>query len=103
MASRSANVVARVEPDIKQKAEGILAKLGISESTGINMFYREIILYNGLPFRPSIPSTPKSLDEMTKAEFDAKMTRALEQSDRGEGTPSDEFFDRLRQEIKDNA
>jgi len=62
MASRSANVVARVEPDIKQKAEGILARLGISESTGINMFYREIILYNGLPFRPSIPTAPKTLD-----------------------------------------
>lgn len=103
MASRSANVVARVEPEIKQQAESILARLGISESTGINMFYREIILYNGLPFRPSIPSAPKSLDEMTGSEFDAKMTRALEQSDRGEGTPSDEFFDQLRQEIKDNA
>ena len=61
MTMKSANVAARVEPEIKEQAEHILAQLGISASGGINMFYRQVILSNGLPFRPSIPSArPKT-------------------------------------------
>lgn len=100
MAVKSSNVMARVEPEIKEEAEAILAQLGITASGGINMFYRQIILWRGLPFRPSVPiSRPTSLDEMTKEEFEAKMARGLEQAKRGEGIPADEFFDSLREEI----
>lgn len=102
MALKSSNVTARVEPEIKEKAEEILSRLGISASSGINMFYRQIILWNGLPFRPSIPMhTPKSFDEMTKEEFDEKLSRALNQHETGEGIPADEFFSTLKQEILD--
>lgn len=100
MAIKSSNVAARVEPEIKEEAEAILAQLGISASNGINMFYRQIILWRGLPFRPSVPaSRPFSLDEMTKEEFDAKMARGLAQAQAGEGVPADEFFASLKQEI----
>lgn len=100
MAIKSSNVAARVEPEIKEEAEAILAQLGISASNGINMFYRQIILWRGLPFRPSLPaSRPLSLDEMTKEEFNAKMARGLAQAKAGEGVPADEFFASLRQEI----
>lgn len=100
MAIKSSNVAARVEPEIKEQAEAILAQLGISASSGINMFYRQVIMWNGLPFRPSIPMRrPLSLDEMTKEEFDAKMARGLAQAKAGEGLPADEFFSSLRQEI----
>ena len=86
MAIKSSNVAARVEPEIKEKAESILSSLGISASSGINMFYRQIILWNGLPFRPSIPPTTlKSLDEMTKEGFDAMMGKGLEQAKANEG------------------
>lgn len=100
MALKSSNVAARVEPEVKEKAEAILSQLGISASNGINMFYRQVILWNGLPFRPSIPSSsPKSLQEITREEFDAKMARGLAQARAGEGIAADEFFDALEQEI----
>ncbi len=100
MAVKSSNVMARVEPEIKEEAEAILSQLGISASNGINMFYRQIILWRGLPFRPSIPSSkPASLDEMTKEEFDTKMTRSLKQAENSEGIPADEFFTSLKEEI----
>ena len=100
MAIKSSNVTARVEPEIKEQAEEILAQLGISVSSGINMFYRQIILWRGLPFRPSIPaSRPVSLEEMTKEEFDAKMARGIAEANAGEGIPADEFFTSLREEI----
>ena len=100
MAIKSSNVTARVEPEIKEQAEEILAQLGISVSSGINMFYRQIILWRGLPFRPSIPaSRPYSLEEMTREEFDAKMARGIAEANAGEGIPADEFFTSLREEI----
>ncbi len=100
MAIKSSNVAARVEPEIKEQAEAILAKLGISASSGINMFYRQIIMWNGLPFRPSIPSKrPVSLEEMTREEFDAKMERSLAQAKAGEGVPAEEFFSDLEQDV----
>ncbi len=100
MAIKSSNVAARVEPEIKEQAEAILAQLGISVSSGINMFYRQIIMWNGLPFRPSIPMNRlTSLDEMTKEDFDMKMARGLAQAKAGEGVPADEFFASLKQEI----
>lgn len=100
MSIKSSNVAARVEPEIKEKAEEILSRLGISASNGINMFYRQVILWNGLPFRPSIPvAAPKSLGEMTREDFDAKMARSLAQVEAGEGVPADEFFYSLKQEV----
>ena len=44
MAAKSANLYARIEPDVKEQAEGILATLGIPASNAINMFYKQIIL-----------------------------------------------------------
>jgi DNA-damage-inducible protein J len=64
------------------------------------MFYRQIIMWNGLPFRPSIPtSRPHSLEEMTEEEFDAKMARGLAEAKAGQGIPADDFFESLREEI----
>ena len=102
MSLKSSNVTARVEPEIKEQAEAILSRLGISASSGINMFYRQIILWNGLPFRPSLPiNEPKALDEMKKEEMDMKLSRAMLQSHRGEGLSANEFFNSLREELVD--
>lgn len=100
METKRSNVIARVEPEVKKKAEAILNELGITASGGINMFYRQIILWNGLPFRPTIPAfSPKSIHDMTKEEFDAKLSQGYMQAKAGEGTDADMFFDTLRQEI----
>ena len=44
MAAKSANLYARIEPEVKEKAESILSALGIPASSAINMFYKQIIL-----------------------------------------------------------
>lgn len=96
MAARTANVVARVEPDIKVRAEGIMEKMGISASTAINMFYRQVIFCNGLPFGLTVP---KAYDEMTREEFDAAMAVGLAEAKAGKSVPADEVFDRLIGEL----
>ena len=50
MATKSSNLYVRIEPEVKEKAESILATLGISVSSAINMFYKQIILQKGIPF-----------------------------------------------------
>ena len=54
--AKSANLYARIEPEIKEQAEKILSTLGIPASNAINMFYKQIILQRGLPFEVKIPS-----------------------------------------------
>ena len=43
MAIKSANVVARVEPDIKEKAEAIFETLGIPDAAGIDLRMTDVM------------------------------------------------------------
>ena len=47
--AKSANLYARIEPEIKEEAEAILSALGVPASNAITMFYKQIILHRGLP------------------------------------------------------
>ena len=69
MATKSANLYARIEPDVKEKAESILSALGIPASSAINMFYKQIILQRGLPFEVKIPSArPVDISTLSEVE-----------------------------------
>ena len=50
MATKSANVLARVEPEVKEQAESIMSKLGVPASVVINMLYKQIIMTKSIPF-----------------------------------------------------
>jgi hypothetical protein len=64
------------------------------------MFYRQVIYWNGMPFRPSIPvGVPKAYDEMTKEEFDTAMSTGLAQAKANQSASVDEVFDRLIGEL----
>ncbi len=95
MATRSANVNVRVEPDVKKQAEDILDKLGVSASAFINMTYRQVIMKRGIPFSVELPSRIRTLDIMTDEEFDEIMQTGLEQAKKGESVPYEEAFDCL--------
>lgn len=44
MAAKTLNLYVRIELEVKEEAESILAALGIPASNAINMFYKQIIL-----------------------------------------------------------
>lgn len=96
MATKTSNVLARVEPDIKEQAEAVLDRLGIPVSTLINMLYRQIIMTQSVPFRLSIPTIPMARDEMDNAAFDVMMETGLAQAQAGQGVTLDACFRRLR-------
>lgn len=76
MASKTANLYARIEPDVKEQAESILSTLGIPVSSAINMFYKQIILNRGLPFDVKIPRTkPVNITELSETELNAELEK----------------------------
>ena len=99
MATKTANVLARVEPDVKEQAEAIMAKLGIPASTVINMLYKQIIMTRSIPFTLSVPSAPTARDEMDTATFNAMMEEGLSQAKAGQGYSLDEAFDLLHKGV----
>lgn len=99
MATKTANVIARVEPDIKEKAENIMEQLGIPTSVLINMLYKQIIIRKGIPFSLTLSDMPRALDEMSKDEFDAMMEEGMRQAKAGDARPVEDVFLELRQEI----
>jgi len=68
--NRTDIIHARVEPDTKRKAEGVLKKLGMTPTEAIRLFYRQICLRGGLPFPVLIPNnlTKSTLDKGAKGE-----------------------------------
>ena len=100
MATKTANVLARVEPDVKVQAESIMAQLGIPASVVINMLYKQIVMTKGIPFSLTVPNMPIARDEMDAAAFDAMMQRGYDDAKADRSRPVSEVFSDLRQEIK---
>lgn len=76
MATKSANVTARVQPEIKRQAEVVLEKIGLPVS---DISYRQII--------------------MTCVEFNTMMEKGYHQAKTGEGISVDDAFTKIRDGI----
>lgn len=46
----------RISPEIKAKAQALFAALGMDMTTAVNLFLRQAILKNGLPFEVKLPT-----------------------------------------------
>ena len=100
MATKSANVLARVEPEVKEQAEEILSKLGVPASVVINMLYKQIIMTKSIPFSLSLPKEPATLDSMTTEEFNSIMEAGLSQAKSDQSHPVADVFADLRRELQ---
>jgi DNA-damage-inducible protein J len=54
--SKTATVRARLEPALKDHAEGVFHKLGLNPTQAITIFYRQVELRGGLPFDVAVPT-----------------------------------------------
>ncbi len=54
--SKTAMIRARMEPDLKDEAEAVLAQVGLSPTEAIRLFYRQVTLRQGLPFEVRVPN-----------------------------------------------
>lgn len=53
---KTATIQARIDPDVKSKAQDILNKLNISMSEAISLFLTQVALNRGIPFDIRIPN-----------------------------------------------
>ncbi len=98
MAKKSANVTARVQPEIKRQAEAVLDKIGLPVSVLIDTLYRQIIMTGGIPYSLAVPNLP-TRDTMTDAQFNAMMEKGYHEAKTGDGLSVDEAFAKIREGI----
>ena len=91
--AKSANLYARIEPEVKEQAEAILNALGIPASNAITMFYKQIILQRGLPFEVKLPEHPLDVSRLTDAQLDAELEKGCAQYRAGQAVPAQQAFD----------
>ena len=96
--AKSANLYARIEPDVKEQAETILNALGIPASNAITMFYKQIILHNGLPFDVKLPEHPLDSSRMTAEQLNAELEKGYAAIQAGRTRPASEVFADIRKE-----
>ena len=97
--AKSANLYARIEPELKEQAEAILGALGIPASNAITMFYKQIILQNGLPFAVKLPEHPLDASRMTPAQLDAELEKGYADAEARRTIPMEQAFSELRKEL----
>ena len=97
--AKTANLYARIEPGLKEEAEAILAALGIPASNAITMFYRQIILQQGLPFDVKLPTAkPVDMSKLTKEQLDAELQKGYDDAIAGRAKPARQIFDSIRKD-----
>ena len=98
MAAKTANVTARVQPDIKAQAEAVLEQLGVPVSVLSDTLYRQIIMTGGIPYSLSVPRIP-TLDSMSTEQFDLMMQQGYDEAKAGNGLSVEDAFKKIREGI----
>ena len=100
MATKTANVMARVEPSVKEQAEAIMEMLGIPTSVLINALYKQIIMTRSIRFSLSVPAVPVARDEMDEVAFNAMMARGMSEAKADKSRAASDVFADLRREMQ---
>ena len=64
MANKKSSVNVKIDASVKELATQLLGRMGIDQTTAIDMFFRQIITERRLPFQPAVTL---SLDEQIVA------------------------------------
>lgn len=97
--SKSANVYARIEPELKKEAESILSELGISVSNAITIFYKQIVLKNGLPFEVKLSNNHFDLSKMSSQEIDEELEKGYQDILEGKIISIDKAFKEIHKDL----
>lgn len=99
--ARTANIFARVEPEIKEQAEKVLEQLGIPMSNAIGLFLRQVVLQRGIPFEMKLPQNkPLSVEELSEEQFNAEIEKGLADLNGGKVVPAEKVFDRMSKDYR---
>ena len=93
-------VYARIDTQLKNHAESVLSKLGITPSGAIQMLYSQIVLRGGMPFDLRIPvAPPVAAGSLSQAELDRELTKGIDSLKAGKGISADAVDEALSKEF----
>ena len=96
---KTATLNLRVNPNVKQRAEDVLSRLGIPMSTAIDMYLNQISLTGGIPFSVTLPNAPAVLnvDLMTSEEIHMKLQEGYDDIQAGRVQDAGLAFEKFRE------
>ena len=91
--ARTANVFTRVEPVVKEEAENVLNQLGISLSTAMEVYLRQIALQRKIPFEIKLPAAEKpiSYGALTDEDFNVLIDKSVKFCEEGKCVKIEDF------------
>ena len=80
---KNGSIHARVDEQVKARAEKILRRVGVSTTDAVNLLLHQIILSNGLPFDVRVPNKEtiaamRELDAGKGERYDGPTSQALD-------------------------
>lgn len=98
--ANTATVYVRMDKTLKENAEEILSKLGITPSGAVQMLYSQIVLRQGIPFPVTLqPERPVAIGGMTREEMNTELYKGLASLKKAKSLTSDEVERKLHQEL----
>ena len=95
--SKTATVFTRVDPEVKEQAEAVLNQLGIPLSSAVNLFLRQVVLQQGIPFQLTLRTLPPNMSIQNPAEMETAIQKGLEDLEAGRTRSLDE----VKREMKE--
>lgn len=96
---KSATLNLRVNPNVKERAEAVLSRLGVPMSTAIDMYLNQISLTGGIPFTVTLPKAPDEInaDLMTDEQIHTKLQKGYEDMEAGRVQNAARAFAKFRE------
>ena len=95
---KTATLNLRVNPAVKQRAEEVLAKLGMPMSTAIDIYLNQIGLTGGIPFMIKLPLAPDAVnaEKMSAEELHNKLQKGYDDIEAGKYQNAAQAFSMYR-------
>ena len=94
--SKTSSVYTRVEPEIKEQAEQIFARLGIPMANAINLFLHQVVLQKGIPFNMKLPQNiPLDFKTLTEEQFNDEIEKGYDDLTAGKTLPAKQVFENM--------
>ena len=98
--AKTANLCTRIDPELKKQAEQILHSLGLPPSSAITMFYKQVVLQQGLPFDVKLAyREPLDMSSMTQSELNNELEKGYESVLSDNVKSADKVFESLHKEF----
>ncbi len=95
--AKTANIMTRVDPQVKEQAESVLEQLGLSMSSAMEIYLRQIVLQRKIPFEMKLPARkPLALGSLSEEELNGLMAQSLKSYEEGRCQSAENAFASIR-------